>query len=185
MKKQPEITEQTKQNLVNAFCGLYSQKPIEKITINQITSLAHYHRSTFYQYFVDIYDVLEYIEDNLLNCINEELGKDTFNPQIPNVQNLLLLFEQKEKYLNALLGNYGNFHFWHRLKEEIIAKNKIVFPSQYNSIAPYLMEFHMAISTSLFQLWLTRGKDLSIDELSALVHKLYTTGISGIITLKI
>jgi len=37
MKKQGEKTEQTKQSLLDAFCMVYSKKPIEKITIQEIT----------------------------------------------------------------------------------------------------------------------------------------------------
>lgn len=47
MKKQPHITEQTKNNLRIAFWSLYAQKPIEKISIKEITELAGYNRGTF------------------------------------------------------------------------------------------------------------------------------------------
>mgnify|MGYP004458304377 FL=1 len=30
MKKQPEVTEQTKKNIIAAFCDLYRERPIEK-----------------------------------------------------------------------------------------------------------------------------------------------------------
>ena len=46
MKKQPHITEQTKNNLRIAFWSLYAQKPIEKISIKEITELAGYNRET-------------------------------------------------------------------------------------------------------------------------------------------
>ena len=48
MKKQPHITEQTKNNLRIAFWSLYAQKPIEKISIKEITELAGYNRGTFF-----------------------------------------------------------------------------------------------------------------------------------------
>ena len=51
MKKQPQITEQTKDNLRSAFWTLYSSKPIDKITIKEITDLAGYNRGTFYLYY--------------------------------------------------------------------------------------------------------------------------------------
>ena len=38
--KQPAVTEQTKTNLRRAFWQLYEQKPIQKITVKQITDLA-------------------------------------------------------------------------------------------------------------------------------------------------
>jgi hypothetical protein len=37
MRKQSEITDKTRQALIDAFCLLYSQKPIKKISIQEIT----------------------------------------------------------------------------------------------------------------------------------------------------
>jgi len=51
MKKQPEITEKTKQSFISVFCELYCQKPIEKITVQEIANKSGYNRSTFYQDF--------------------------------------------------------------------------------------------------------------------------------------
>ena len=61
MKKQPEITVQTKQNLTDAFWQIYCTKRIDKITVRDITTKAGYNRGTFYEYFRDVYDVLEQI----------------------------------------------------------------------------------------------------------------------------
>jgi AcrR family transcriptional regulator len=69
MKKQPQITEKTRQTFINVFCELYSQKPIEKISVQEITNKAGYNRSTFYQYFTDIYELLDFVENDLLNYI--------------------------------------------------------------------------------------------------------------------
>ena len=41
-------------------------KKFETITINDITSLTDINRSTFYRHYVDKYEVLEKIEDNIL-----------------------------------------------------------------------------------------------------------------------
>lgn len=67
MKKQPQITEKTKQKFVEVFCELYSQKPIEKISVQEISNKSGYNRSTFYQYFTDIYELLDSVENDLLN----------------------------------------------------------------------------------------------------------------------
>lgn len=69
MKKQSEVTAQTKQNLVGAFWSLYCEKRIEKITVKEITLKAGYNRGTFYEYFTDVYDVLEQIEKSLIPTI--------------------------------------------------------------------------------------------------------------------
>lgn len=180
MKKQPEITEKTRQTFIDAFCELYSQKPIEKISIQEIANKAGYNRSTFYQYFTDIYELLDFVEHDLLDYIKRELAKK--EASIPTIQDILHCFEE-EKYisiLNALLGDYGSIHFLERLKKEIpYDKWALNFPKD-NAITPYLTEFYISTSLSLFQLWFRRQKDLPSDELFPLIHNLYTGGISSI-----
>lgn len=78
MKKQPQITEKTRQTFVGVFCELYSQKPIEKISVQEIANKSGYNRSTFYQYFTDIYELLDALENDLLNDIKEELAKKSY-----------------------------------------------------------------------------------------------------------
>lgn len=68
-RKQPEVTEQTKANLRQAFWQLYESKPLQKISVKQITDLAGYNRGTFYLYFDDIRDLLGDIEEKVLMII--------------------------------------------------------------------------------------------------------------------
>jgi AcrR family transcriptional regulator len=177
MNKQPEITEKTRKVFIDVFCDLYCQKPIEKISVQEIANKSGYNRSTFYQCFTDIYELLAYIENDVLNYLKEELKNVKATP---NVQNIVLLFEQKGAYLNALLGDYGNIRFIERLKQELpIDKLCLNFPTE-STITQYLIEFHLSTSLSLFRLWLRRQKDLSPEELFKLVDGLYTKGIASI-----
>ena len=61
MKRNPAVTQATKAAIRDAFWTLYQQKPIEQITVKEVSDLAGYNRSTFYQYYKDVYDVLEQI----------------------------------------------------------------------------------------------------------------------------
>ena len=67
MHKQPEVTAATRARLMDAFWALYRERPMEKITVSSIVKLAGVHRSTFYEYFQDVYDVLEQIEKSLID----------------------------------------------------------------------------------------------------------------------
>lgn len=46
-----------------------------------------------------------------------------------------------------------------------------------NSLQPYLAEFHMTVSLSMYRLWLKQEKDISLNELSELILTLYTQGV--------
>lgn len=65
MNKQPEITDATRNAFIQVFCKYYAIRPIEKITVKEITQDAGYSRTTFYNYFNDPYDLLNYIESEL------------------------------------------------------------------------------------------------------------------------
>ncbi|MDK8191237.1 TetR/AcrR family transcriptional regulator [Paenibacillus sp. UMB7766-LJ446] len=178
MKKQPQITEKTRQTFINVFCELYSQKPIEKISVQEITNKAGYNRSTFYQYFTDIYELLDFVENDLVNYIKEELAKKELSSH--PVQDALHCLENMEylSVLNAFLGDYGSIRFLERLKREItLGRLELNLPPD-SAITPYLIEFHISTSLSLFRLWLQRQKDLSSEEFFKLVDNLYSKGVT-------
>lgn len=180
MKKQPEITEKTKDAFVTAFCQLYAQKPIDKITIKEITLNAGYNRSTFYQYFSDVYDLLEYIENDLLKSMIKSLETTHNSGFSPDLNRLIEFLSDKEIYLKALLSDYGSMHFISKIKatlpHDILHR---AFPG-LEYIAPYLFEFHLSTTLSLFRTWLHNGKDISAKELCELIHELYTRGVSSV-----
>mgnify|MGYP000869307993 CR=1 FL=1 len=138
---------------------------------------AGYNRSTFYQYFLDIYDLLDEVEDTMADyiCENRE-SIDMYSNSF--VSSLVELYDTKSVYVNALLGVYGKQHFI----EKLLSKKKLNIPElnlpDDNRFKPYLIEYHLSAVISIFQLWLHRGKDLSVDELMQLVADLYKGGLT-------
>jgi len=174
MKKQPEVTDQTRKNIISAFCSLYEQKPIEQIKVKDVISKAGYNRSTFYEYFDDIYSLLAYIENDVIDYIKAGGSNNTHDQT-----DLLHLLAAKEDYLKVLLGTYGCIHFQDRLKNEFMLHNESDRIEPH--LQPYLSEFHIAVSLSIYRLWLSRNKDISLDELSKLIHTLYSSGMQGLL----
>lgn len=56
----------TKKMLIKAFLELRRQKPLRKITVSELCSVAGVGRGTFYAHFTDIYDLNEKLEDKFL-----------------------------------------------------------------------------------------------------------------------
>lgn len=176
MKKQPEVTNKTKKAFMDAFCEMYTQKPIERISVQEITNKAGYNRSSFYQHFCDIYDLLDYLESSILSSLNQKLhGGDE------GIHEILSLSDEKSLYLNALFGNFGSNHFLERLKASIPFESHGLNISKDDPLTPYLMEFHLSTVLSLFRLWYQREKDLPQEELFKLMQRLYTNGVSAIL----
>lgn len=172
MKKQPETTQQTRNNIITAFCRLYEKKPIEQIYVKDVIAVAGYNRSTFYEYFTDIYDLLAQIEDDVIRYI-----KNGIENGVHGQTELLRLLSEKEDYLKVLLGPYGGVHFQDRLRNEFMQNQEKSTADK--RLGAYLSEYHMTVSLAMYRLWL-RQKDMTLEELAQLIDILYTTGASGI-----
>ena len=66
MPRRTDATEQTRANLRQAFWELYARKPLERISVREITDRAGYNRATFYLHYHDVYELLNEIEDTVL-----------------------------------------------------------------------------------------------------------------------
>ena len=120
MNKQAEITEQTRQNLIEAFWSFYTTKRIDKITVKEITNKAGYNRGTFYEYFQDVYEVLEIIENISLPTLDELPPLVEVNANSPAfITSFMALYQEKYKYYNHLLGDNGDPAFQRKLKNSL------------------------------------------------------------------
>ncbi len=179
MKKQPQVTEQTKQNLMKAFLILNSTREIQKITVNDICKTAGYNRSTFYQYFSDIYDVRHYIENDLLEKLNS-LFKSNLNRFLSeNYLDIFLDFysDNSEAFL-ILLGQNGDPSFHQRIKDTLK-------PIIYNVLSidenirehNYIIEFTISAMIHTVTYWFESDQDISKNQLAKIQYNIISNGI--------
>ena len=71
--------ERTQKNIREAFLRLRAKKPIEKITVKELSEMAYINKATFYLHYKDIYDLSDKIENDLLfKCISTISVEDFF-----------------------------------------------------------------------------------------------------------
>lgn len=175
MLKQPERTAETRTNYITAFVRLMKIKPVEKITIAEISESAGYNRSTFYQYFKDIYDLLAYIEDDILSYVNEEIitqiGKEKTEDYF--IEGFQKLYAEKGELLKVLLANKNYSNFPYKLKAAIM-------PSFANQVglslaqeeAVFIIDFYLSGIISVFSRWLSTDTPMQPEKYAMLVKQL-------------
>ena len=72
MKTDPR-TRYTREIITTAFWQLLQQKPMEKITVKEVCTLAQINRGTFYRHFRDCYDLMEQLEEQALEQLEAVL----------------------------------------------------------------------------------------------------------------
>ena len=65
--------KKTKSAIINSFLELRSKKPLERITVKELSDLAQINKATFYLHYKDIYDLSESLEDELLDNVLDSI----------------------------------------------------------------------------------------------------------------
>lgn len=186
MNKQPQVTAQTKQNLLDAFWSLYCEKRIEKITVKEIAQKAGYNRGTFYEYFTDVYEVLHQIEQSLIPTLGE------LPPTIKPEQNMNMAFdmflkqyEEKSKYYSVLLGDNGDPAFASKIKNSIkpLIMKELSGKVNISDIElDFILEYILSATIGILSYWFRMNKILPAEELMALMYQLMDNEIMNKLT---
>ncbi len=179
MKKQPQVTEQTRANLRQAFWELYAERPIEKISVREITDRAGYNRATFYLYYHDVYELLAEIEDQVLGnidrLVNEHLLKGDRLDFSQHMGLILRLAQRSRAYTEVLLGEHGDPTFGQRLKE-IVSPIVDRFFLQDEAVDEQgrriVREFYLSGILAIIRTWTAEKDPMPIDRLIDLVVRI-------------
>ncbi|WP_347287899.1 TetR/AcrR family transcriptional regulator [Staphylococcus xylosus] len=85
----------TKNAIKQAFIKLLAEKELERITIQDITTLADINRGTFYLHYEDKYLLLSDLEDEILAGLADETGTYKLVLQDSNLEDFAKIFSEK------------------------------------------------------------------------------------------
>ncbi len=180
MKKHPEITAATKKTFIDAFCILSKKKSFEKITIQELSRKAGFNRCTFYQYFKDIYELIDNIEnivvahvkENFRNNISQENFMQTFFDAFTKIH------KQDAPYFDLLLSPAHRTKFVEKLMSEVVPifKEKFNLPPE-NLNSDFLTRIYLRTVLSAIEIWIDDGRKLPLQDLSKLLGNVLTKGV--------
>ena len=179
MRKQPQVTEQTRANLRQAFWELYAEKPVEKISVREITDRAGYNRATFYLYYHDVYELLGEIESmvlgNIERLVNERLLKGEKLEFSQHMSLILRLAQRSRDYTRVLLGPHGDPAFSDRLKEIIspLVDRFFLPEAELDEQARRVVrEFYLSGILAIIRAWTAEESPMPIDQLITLLMQM-------------
>lgn len=195
MRKNPELTEQTRQNLIDAFLELYSERDIQQITVREITERAGYNRSTFYIYFSNVEDVLTYIISRLLEQVQNVCEKHTTMNQKQSIEEAfeektlkeyLSFFEENNKYLSVMFAKMQMplfaKEFWKFIQPHQSHYMQMLEGDQRKEVE-YIAEYNMAAITCVVAKWYRQGKDIPLEQLINLIKGIVHNSVAYMETL--
>ncbi|MBQ7504502.1 MAG: TetR/AcrR family transcriptional regulator [Ruminococcus sp.] len=67
--------KKTKKNIKEAFFQLRKRKPIEKISVKELSEIAMINKATFYLHYRDVYDLSDKLENELISVIIDSASR--------------------------------------------------------------------------------------------------------------
>lgn len=140
-------------------------------------------RGTFYEYFLDVYDVLDQIEESLIPDIHDlpPFQIDDKNLGMP-ADMFLKLFGSQVKYYKVLLGVNGDPSFIRKSKDSIktaITAALSTNNSMDNHKLDFVLEYTLSAMLGVMQYWFDNKSSLTAEELIELTSDLMDNGVSS------
>ena len=184
MKKQPEVTAQTRKKLMDSFWQLYCDKGMSNVTVGSVTRLAGFNRSTFYEYFTDIYDLLETLENELLADLEvrmEERFVDNFPDNFTDYsRSCAQIFSCYDDKIYILLSDRGDPGFHAKLEQRLQPMLLKIFGfTRSDPYLEYMITFAFSAIIGMLNLWYEKGKEMSIETLFQVMQSLVAHGVLG------
>ena len=122
-KKENRSVVRTQLLLKDGLTNLMHQKPVQKISVKELTDYVNLNRGTFYLHYKDIYDLLEQIENDMLiefqeiNSTHKVAEMD--GKPYPLLLDLFILLQKNAEFARILLINNRDQNFVDKLKNII------------------------------------------------------------------
>lgn len=168
----------TKKLLADSFRELVLTMPFQKISIKMITDKAGVIRPTFYNYFQDKYEVIEYLFDTDVKLHVQTLLDAGREPEAIKV--MFVCFEKNMRYYKKLFALEGQNSFEDYFRKyihdtylQILNRHPIrQFPSPLIT-SEVLAHFNATIHIEMLKMWLNHTPPLSAEEM----YQAYRIGI--------
>ena len=182
MNKQPDITDATRRRILDAFWILFRNESPEKITVSTLAAEANLHRSSFYRYFSDVYQVLEVFQAELLRHLKDEIdtiqtSTDITLPEYTEKISVLLTGSADKIYR---LLNYKGCDFKEQFVDSLKPKiEKYLHSDIKNPNTEYVTAFITSAILFNFNFWYEHREHYDLQQVTALGKNIVLNGLSA------
>ena len=169
-------TKRTLRNLRESLTELLMVKPLEQISIQELCDKAMISRRTFYNYFYDKYDLLNYDWSQLQLLIDPEFTHPELNhddyQEYMNLflQNLIIFLSKEREIYQKIINNNANSIFSANMHEyietQILLKLKVAISNKINYKIPLELMADVYANTiiTMGRWWLKFGDGYTEEE---------------------
>ncbi len=174
----------TKKRIQDGLLLLLQKKPINQITVKELTELVDVNRGTFYFHYTDVYDLLHKTEDRFFNDFNNVLnGKDlkSSDELYPYLVEIFSFLEKNANMCRIFFSENCDMKFFNNIKKLVndrcFAINQYVGEMGGKQRAALYNAFVVNGCVGLMQCWLDDDFAETPEEISQILLDIITSGV--------
>ena len=185
IKKCDRRVVKTKRAIRNAFIKLLAEKDVNDISIKNIADEADVDRKTLYNYYNNIYEIREELENELICLLDQAIQEIDLRKNINNPQHI---FEILTSLINSNLDLYSNLmkinansHIIRKIYS--VVKDRLRYVIEENNLMnepenlDLCVDFITAGMISVYQTWFNSDQRRPINEVSKEVGRMVLFGL--------
>ena len=173
--------EQTKEQIRKTFFCLMRKKPWDKISVKELCTETSITRGTFYNYFNDIYDLMESVQDPLIEELEQMMDHIVLkNYRSVSPEDFFLKFDyhppecfqvwfhfctkHKEELVSLLDRRFGSQHFLYCVRKILEKSLHALMDSEKlprDDMRTYFVSVLVTMHFELARIWVDNRTDLS------------------------
>ncbi len=166
----------TRMVIKNSFVELLKKKPINKITVKEICEMAEINRATFYKHYLDVYDLLNKLEQEFLTELQNDVQQSIEKNFIDTFILILVSIKANSELYITLFSQNGDPLFPNRIfclcYEYIEVENSKHFQKLSPSELTWLYYFIAQGCSGILTQWIKNGMVEPINEVADFTDKL-------------
>ncbi len=133
--------QRTRKSIINAFIELRAAKPLEKITVKELSDLAFINKATFYTHYKDIYDLAEQLENEAVTSILNDIPHPEYLVTHPKqgIMELTSAFLRQGNLFHILFSGTRQGILIERLENNLKEKIYSIYPEYKTNLEKELL----------------------------------------------
>ncbi len=172
-------TKYTKKMIKDTLIDLLLEgKDITKVTVSEICDIADINRATFYRYYLDIFDLLDKMEEDFVNEFKNSYVDYNYenNTLYDYVLALLKICLENKNLIKVLFSTKNNIYFLNEVLNDAYIRCKDKWEHDLPDISVETEEFATAFifngTLGIINYWIQNDFDKSIEELADIITEL-------------
>lgn len=164
----------TKDKIEKVFVELLQKKDINEVSVTDICKLVKINRTTFYNNYIDIYDLAEQIKNKLEQDVYNLYEDERVNKYNSNdFSKIFKLVKENPLFFKTYFKLEGDSNIFHFDQEHLYDTDlsKKYYNDEY---IDYHIEFFKAGFNAILKKWLDNGCKESVDEMCKILESEYS-----------